>query len=77
MVPRRMRIVFLGTPAFSVPTLGRILSEGHTVVAAYTRAPKPGGRRGLDLVKTPVHEAAEFSWNSDSHAGQSQRGHMN
>jgi methionyl-tRNA formyltransferase len=54
-----MRIVFMGTPAFSVPTLRRIAEEGHSIVAIYTRAPKPGGRRGLDLVRTPVHEFGE------------------
>jgi methionyl-tRNA formyltransferase len=53
-----MRIVFMGSPAFSVPTLERIVGDGHHVVAAYTRAPKPGGRRGLDVVRTPVHDIA-------------------
>jgi len=54
-----MRIIFMGTPEFSVPTLQEIVSRGHVVAAAYTRAPKPGGRRGLEIKKTPVHEAAE------------------
>ncbi len=49
----------MGTPEFAVPTLRNIVSCGHQVVAAYTRAPKPGGRRGLEVRKTPVHEAAE------------------
>lgn len=54
-----MRIVFMGTPDFAVPTLAEIVGSGHDVVAAYTRAPAAGGRRGLDLVPSPVHRAAE------------------
>lgn len=53
-----MRIVFMGTPEFSVPTLTEIVSAGHDVVAVYTRAPKPAGR-GQAERKSPVHEAAE------------------
>ncbi|MBJ7579250.1 methionyl-tRNA formyltransferase [Devosia sp. MC532] len=53
-----MRIVFMGTPEFSVPTLTEIVSAGHEVVAVYTRAPKPAGR-GQAERKSPVHEAAE------------------
>jgi methionyl-tRNA formyltransferase len=53
-----MRVVFMGTPEFSVPTLTEIVSAGHEVVAVYTRAPKPAGR-GQAERKTPVHEAAE------------------
>ena len=54
-----LRVVFMGTPAFSVPTLEAIIRAGHSVVACYTRAPKPAGRRGLTLTKSPVHEVAE------------------
>ncbi|MFN3890115.1 MAG: methionyl-tRNA formyltransferase [Beijerinckiaceae bacterium] len=54
-----MRVVFMGTPAFSIPTLQAIIAAGHDVVACYTRAPKPAGRRGLTLTKSPVHEVAE------------------
>ena len=53
-----MRVVFMGTPDFSVPTLTEIVSSGHEVVAVYTRAPKPAGR-GQAERKSPVHEAAE------------------
>ncbi|HEY9010379.1 MAG TPA: methionyl-tRNA formyltransferase [Devosia sp.] len=53
-----MRIVFMGTPEFAVPTLTEIVGQGHEVVAAYTRAPKPAGR-GQAERKSPVHEAAE------------------
>jgi methionyl-tRNA formyltransferase len=54
-----LRVVFMGTPAFSVPTLEAIIKAGHDVVACYTRAPKPAGRRGLTLTRSPVHELAE------------------
>ena len=55
-----MRIVFMGTPDFSVPVLTEILGQGHEVVAVYTRAPKPAGR-GMGERKSPVHELAERS----------------
>ncbi len=54
-----MRIIFMGTPDFAVPTLTEIVGRGHDVVAVYSRAPAPGGRRGLDLVPSPVHAVAE------------------
>lgn len=54
-----MRIVFMGTPDFAVPTLSEIVGRGHEVVAVYTRAPAPAGRRGLDLTPSPVHKVAE------------------
>ena len=53
-----MRIIFMGTPEFAVPTLTEIVSAGHEVVAVYTRAPKPAGR-GQAERRSPVHEAAE------------------
>jgi methionyl-tRNA formyltransferase len=52
-----MRIVFMGTPEFAVPTLHEVVSAGHEVVAVYTRAPKPAGR-GQAERRSPVHEAA-------------------
>ncbi|OZB06084.1 MAG: methionyl-tRNA formyltransferase [Rhizobiales bacterium 39-66-18] len=54
-----MRIVFMGTPDFAVPTLSEIVARGHEVVAVYSRAPAPAGRRGLDLTPSPVHAVAE------------------
>ena len=54
-----MRIVFMGTPDFAVPTLTEIVGRGHEVVAVYTRAPAPAGRRGLDLTPSPVHRVAD------------------
>ncbi|WP_439573028.1 methionyl-tRNA formyltransferase [Phreatobacter sp.] len=53
-----MRVVFMGTPDFAVPTLSEIIGQGHEVVAVYTRAPKPAGR-GMAEQKTPVHRLAE------------------
>jgi methionyl-tRNA formyltransferase len=53
-----MRIVFMGTPDFAVPTLNGIAAGGHEIAAAYTRAPKPAGR-GMSEKKSPVHVAAE------------------
>ncbi|PNE12040.1 MAG: methionyl-tRNA formyltransferase [Beijerinckiaceae bacterium] len=48
----------MGTPEFAVPTLAGIIAEGHIVTAVYTRAPQPGGPRGLEPVPSPVHAAA-------------------
>src|SRR3954463_14096582 len=53
-----LRLIFMGTPDFSVPTLLELVAYGHEIAAVYTRAPKPGGRRGLQLQPTPVEEAA-------------------
>src|ERR1700676_3222793 len=53
-----LRLIFMGTPDFAVPTLKRIVDDGHKVVAVYTRAPKPAGRRGLELTPTPVEREA-------------------
>jgi methionyl-tRNA formyltransferase len=53
-----MRIVFMGTPDFAVPTLAAILAAGHQVAAVYTRAPRPAGR-GLEERKSPVHTFAD------------------
>lgn len=55
-----LRIIFMGTPEFSVPTLAALAGAGHEIVAVYTQPPRPGGRRGLDLQKSPVHQAAEL-----------------
>lgn len=52
-----MKIVFMGTPDFSVPVLEKLIAE-HNVLAVYTRAPKESGR-GKHINKTPVHILAE------------------
>jgi len=49
----------MGTSEFAVPTMLEIVKGGHALVAAYTRAPAAGGRRGLELKRTPVHVAAD------------------
>ncbi len=54
-----MRVIFMGAPEFATPILKAIVDAGHRVVAVYTRAPKPAGRRGLEVAKTPVHRLAE------------------
>lgn len=53
-----MKIIFMGTPEFAVPTLEK-LSQQHEVVCVYTRAPKEAGR-GHELQKSPVHLWAEM-----------------
>ncbi|MBB4017242.1 methionyl-tRNA formyltransferase [Chelatococcus caeni] len=53
-----LRIVFMGTPDFAVPTLAEIVGQGHEVVAVYTRAPAKAGR-GMGEKRSPVHEMAE------------------
>ncbi|MCR6500782.1 methionyl-tRNA formyltransferase [Shinella sp. CPCC 101442] len=55
-----LRIIFMGTPDFSVPTLAALADAGHEIVAVYSQPPRPAGRRGLELVKSPVHQAAEL-----------------
>lgn len=52
-------IVFMGTPDFAVETLTALVGAGHRIVAVYSQPPRPAGRRGLDLMKSPVHAAAE------------------
>jgi methionyl-tRNA formyltransferase len=53
-----LRVVFMGTPDFAVPTLAEIVGQGHEVVAVYTRAPAAAGR-GMDLKPSPVHRMAD------------------
>lgn len=54
-----LRIVFMGTPEFAAATLAAVHGAGHEIVAVYAQPPRPGGRRGLELVKSPVHVLAE------------------
>ena len=53
-----LRVVFMGTPDFAVPTLSEIVGQGHDVVAVYTRPPAAAGR-GMELKRSPVHEMAD------------------
>jgi methionyl-tRNA formyltransferase len=52
-----MRLVFLGTPAFAVPTLEAIVQAGHEVTAVLTQPDRPRGR-GQQMAAPPVKEAA-------------------
>ena len=53
-----LRLVFMGTPDFAVPTLLGIVGAGHEIVAVYTRAPRPAGR-GMAPRESPVAREAE------------------
>jgi methionyl-tRNA formyltransferase len=53
-----LRLVFMGTPDFAVPTLAAIVGGGHEVVAVYTRPPQPAGR-GMARRPSPVARDAE------------------
>jgi len=52
-----LRLIFMGTPDFAVPTLLELVAHGHEVAAVYTRAAKPAGR-GMKLQPTPVEQQA-------------------
>ncbi len=53
-----LRLVFMGTPDFAVPTLLGIVGAGHEVAAVYTRTPRPAGR-GMAPRESPVAREAE------------------
>jgi methionyl-tRNA formyltransferase len=53
-----LRLIFMGTPDFAVPTLIELAGAGHEIAAVYTREPKPAGR-GMDLQDTPVAREAK------------------
>ena len=53
-----MRIVFMGSPDFAVPSLNALVEAGHEVIAAYSQPPRPAGR-GKGERKTAVHARAE------------------
>jgi methionyl-tRNA formyltransferase len=53
-----LRLIFMGTPDFAVPTLLELAGRGHDIAAVYTRAAKPAGRRGLGLSPSPVEREA-------------------
>ncbi len=54
-----LRVVFMGTPEFSVPTLRALAEAGHEIAAVYTQPPRAAGRRGLELTPSPVQREAE------------------
>ena len=53
-----LRVVFMGTPDFSVPALSEIVTAGHDAVGVYTQPPRPAGR-GMGERKSPVHRFAD------------------
>ncbi len=53
-----MRLAFMGTPDFAVPTLDALIEAGHDVAAVYSQPPRPAGR-GKGLRLSPVHKRAE------------------
>ncbi|SFS34755.1 methionyl-tRNA formyltransferase [Brevundimonas viscosa] len=53
-----MRLAFMGTPDFAVPSLAELIASGHEVVAVYSQPPRPRGR-GQKLTPSPVHAFAE------------------
>ena len=54
-----LRIIFMGTPDFSVPVLEALHAAGHEIAAVYSQPPRKAGRRGLEVTPSPVHKAAE------------------
>lgn len=53
-----MRLAFMGTPDFAVPSLAELIASGHEIVAVYSQPPRPRGR-GQKLTPSPVHAFAE------------------
>ena len=52
-----LRLIFMGTPEFAVPTLLELVGHGHDIAAVYNRAPNPAGR-GMKLQPTPIEQQA-------------------
>ena len=55
-----LRLIFMGTPDFAVPTLGAIVDAGHKLTAVYTRPPRPGGRGKAVQASAVAHQAECF-----------------
>jgi methionyl-tRNA formyltransferase len=53
-----LRLAFLGTPDFAVPTLAELIAQGHDIAAVYSQPPRPKGR-GMETVPGPIHRFAE------------------
>ncbi|MGE0752306.1 MAG: methionyl-tRNA formyltransferase [Variibacter sp.] len=52
-----LRLIFMGTPDFALPTLVELIGQGHEIAAVYTRAPRPAGR-GMEPSPTPIAREA-------------------
>jgi methionyl-tRNA formyltransferase len=53
----QMKIIFMGTPDFAVPSLNQLVANGHEIVAVYAQPPRPAGRKMLPS-PSPVHKRA-------------------
>ncbi len=53
-----LRLAFLGTPDFAVPTLAELIARGHDIAAVYSQPPRPKGR-GMALEPGPIHTFAD------------------
>ena len=58
MSGRRLRLAFMGTPDFAVPSLAALIAAGHEVASVYSQPPRPAGR-GHKLQPSPVQALAE------------------
>lgn len=67
-----MRVIFMGSPDFAVPTLYALIAAKHEVAAVYTQPPRPAGR-GKGVQPTPVQRAAE-PWGIPVHSPTSLKG---
>jgi methionyl-tRNA formyltransferase len=54
-----LRVIFMGTPEFAAATLRAVAGARHEIAAVYSQPPRPAGRRGLELTKSPVHRLGE------------------
>ncbi|MBU4531407.1 MAG: methionyl-tRNA formyltransferase [Hoeflea sp.] len=54
-----LRLIFMGTPDYAAPTLEALHKAGHEIVAVYSQPPRPSGRRGLEVLPSPVHRLAD------------------
>ena len=52
-----LRLAFMGTPDFAVPTLAELIAQGHDIACVYSQPPRPKGR-GLETEPSPVHKFA-------------------
>src|SRR6202451_2417713 len=52
-----LRLAFMGTPDFAVPTLAELIAQGHDIACVYSQPPRPAGR-GMALEPGPVHAFA-------------------
>src|SRR3546814_3902733 len=66
--PLPMRIAFMGTPPFAVPTLAALHAAGHRIAAVYTQPPRPA-QRGKKVQQSAVHDWAD---RSDEHTSELQ-----